>query len=534
MVTGKRMPDEYGICDRANNCGEKNEPPLPESESKEKTIDQYSDRLIFSFDYDLEIIKQVKTFKNRKWDKVKKHWEVPVKTKRIPQKIAEFALTYGFTINRDLGNFIKPRKAKPPRVFIPTPVLKATLKPEGYERNTFIQNLMAREDHPFDIKDIERVIAHYNLGTITEPGTWRGAITFPFIDVDQRVRTIQVKRFDADNHTLPHGTWFLHKLIENHLTRSGKELPLWLTKYLKDNQAYTPAFVSCPFGEHLLSKYPNNPIALVEAPKTAVYGTLYFGFPDSENIPLWLGVFNLSSLNYERCQNIRGRKVVLFPDLSNGGKAFDLWSSRANELQQKIPSSTFTVSDILERSANSEERKAGLDLGDYLIGQDWRKFRSCHCKPVVKKHKLPENKQKICKVPPLKSDASDANDGPKRKGYRGDTNSKHVSQSPPKKIIGDILVVSRASQSSLASPIEDWTKEVNELESYFNRMDLPAEPWRLNPWTIVRNSRRFVKGSLSILRANNGNRTFAASLEHLRSAKKVIESDNIEIVQNPA
>jgi len=182
-------------------------------------------------------------------------------------------------------------------------------------------------------------------------------------------------------------------------------------------------------------------------------------------------------LNYERCQNIRGREVVLFPDLSNGGKAFDLWSSRANELQQKIPSSTFTVSDILERSANSEERKAGLDLGDYLIGPDWRKYRSSHGKPVVNRHKLPKNSQKIDKIPPIKSDANDANDGPKTKGYRGDRNSKHVSQSPPKRIIGDILVVSRASQSSLASPIEDWTKEVNELESYFNRMDLPAEPW---------------------------------------------------------
>ena len=82
--------------------------------------------------------------------------------------------------------------------------------------------------------------------------------------------------------------------------------------------------VSCLFGEHLLSKYQTNPIALVEAPKTAIIATLYFGFPDNPKNFLWLAVYNLSSLNIDKCKVLQGRKVFLLPDLN----AFDNWSQK--------------------------------------------------------------------------------------------------------------------------------------------------------------------------------------------------------------
>ena len=73
-------------------------------------------------------------------------------------------------------------------------------------------------------------------------------------------------------------------------------LPNWLTPYKKNESK-----VSCLFGEHLLSKYPHNPIALVEAPKTAIYSTLYFGTPEQLfplRAELAKGVFQLS--NHEK------------------------------------------------------------------------------------------------------------------------------------------------------------------------------------------------------------------------------------------
>ena len=155
-------------------------------------------------------------------------------------------------------------------VFIPFDVLKQTLS--GYEKNVFIQNLLSRVAFPFCIDEVENTISMYRLGTLTN-GYRTGANTFPFIDTQNNVRAIQVKQFDETNHTK--GTDFLHSIIEKHHARNNKPLPEWLKAY-QNNEIK----VSCLFGAHNLNKYPHNPIALVEAPKTAIYCTLYFGFPE--------------------------------------------------------------------------------------------------------------------------------------------------------------------------------------------------------------------------------------------------------------
>lgn len=252
------------------------------------------------------------------------------------------------------------------RSYIPRDVLKQTLS--GYEHNTFIQNLLHRHPYPFAAKDIEMAVSLYYLGTVCN-GYMKGAITFPFIDSNGMVRTIQVKQFDQHNHTT--ATDFLHAMIARHHAKVNRPLPGWLQAYQKNEKK-----VSCLFGEHLLKKYVNNPVALVEAPKTAIYGSLYFGFPWESNSLLWLAVYNLSSLNLEKCQALKGRRVLLFPDLSKEGRAFDLWNKRAKELEETLSGTEFLMSDFLEKHAHSEGRLKGYDLADYLIKHDWRLFRS--------------------------------------------------------------------------------------------------------------------------------------------------------------
>ena len=200
---------------------------------------------------------------------------------------------------------------------------------------------------------------------------------FPFIDKGGNVRAIQVKQFDQANHTT--GTDFLHSIIEKHHKARKRPLPGWLEAYQTNDLK-----VSCLFGEHLLTKYPYNPVALVEGPKTAIYGTLYFGFPEQPENFIWLAVYNLSSLNFNKCQVLQSRDVYLFPDLSKDGKAFGLWSSKAKELETRLPGTRFIVSDLLERNASDPERLEGCDLADYLIQQDWRKFRYQTVKEVQK------------------------------------------------------------------------------------------------------------------------------------------------------
>lgn len=255
------------------------------------------------------------------------------------------------------GYFLKPQGQKPitfqhyepPEVaFIPFEVLQSTL--QGYERNTFIQNLLKS----FTPAEVERVIGQYYLGTTTA-----GAITFPFIDHEGIIRAIQVKQFDQSNHTTK--TSFLHAIIEADLKRQGKPLPEWLGKYLKNERK-----VSCLFGAHLLKKYPDNPVALVEAPKSAIYATLSFGFPDNPKNLLWLAVYNLSSLTLDKVRPLQGRDVYLFPDLSKDGSAFNLWKKRADDFSALMTGTRFTVSDFLENIAPEADRMKGNDIADYL------------------------------------------------------------------------------------------------------------------------------------------------------------------------
>lgn len=274
----------------------------------------------------------------------------------------------GYHLNPYLAGFAKgegvemlpyrpPMTIQQPVYFMPESVLTATLK--GYENNVFIQNLLKLAP----VKDIERVISNYRLGTITQ-GERSGAVTFPFIDNAGNVRTIQAKQFNEQNHT--QSTDFVHSIVERHYQKTGEPLPGWLQDYRKNEK-----FVSCLFGEHLLNRYPVNPIALVEAPKTAVIGALYYGLPDSPDRLLWLAVYNKSSLNLDKCKALKGRKVILFPDLN----AFTDWSEKAKEISAKLPGSRFVVSDLLEKNASESERINGLDLADYLTKFDYRQIR---------------------------------------------------------------------------------------------------------------------------------------------------------------
>lgn len=248
---------------------------------------------------------------------------------------------------------------------IPHSVLKQTQK--AYEINGFIINLLNNIPYPIIKSDLGEVIGLYQLGTISQ-GYRKGAITFPFIDKNNNIRAIQVKKFDHKNNTI--STDFIHSIIARELKKLNNPQPQWLSAYMKQEKR-----VTCLFGEHLLDKYQSNPIGLVEAPKSAIYSTIYFGLPNNPKNILWLATYNLSSLNYEKCKILEGRKVILFPDLSKDGQAFEIWKRKANDIQCRVIDSIFVVSDLLEKSASSEERIKGYDLADYLIQMDWREFR---------------------------------------------------------------------------------------------------------------------------------------------------------------
>jgi len=112
----------------------------------------------------------------------------------------------------------------------------------------------------------------------------------------------------------------------------------------------------------LINQNYSKPIAIVESEKTAIIASVYL--PQF----IWVAVGSLSNLNAEKSSVLRGRTVVLYPDL-NG---FEKWSEKAKALSDIA---SFRVSDLLERKATEAEREQGLDLADYLTRFSLEQFR---------------------------------------------------------------------------------------------------------------------------------------------------------------
>jgi uncharacterized protein DUF6371/uncharacterized protein DUF6965/zinc ribbon protein len=440
IETGEVLPEKYGLCDNASKCG--------------KGLNPYNDG------YNKMIREKEKCH----------HPDIP----RSKQNI----------INRKVISNQHP-------VFIPKEVLIQTL--EGYEQNVFVQNLLHQVPFPFPNEDVERAIALYYLGTI-QNGYMKGSITFPYIDIDSNVRAVQVKLFDENNHSTTPS--FLHSIIEKDYRKFNEPLPNWLGTYSNQNLK-----VSSLFGAHLLNKFPLNTVALVEAPKSAIVGTLYFGFPEQANNILWLAVYNKGSLNFNKCKALKGRRVILFPDLSKDGDTFKSWSQKAKELEKKIPGTKFIVSDLLEKNACQADKSKGLDLADYLIELDWRGFRN-----------QTTNETLVLTTPKFSSENGEKSEIKKEPYFS--------FIKPANK--GKVIKVEKQCEIEREQSI-NWNLEIAELEQYFREITLPTQPIKLNQCTTISDVSRFIESHLTIIRANNGKRDFQPFLDRLIELRNIVE-----------
>lgn len=186
----------------------------------------------------------------------------------------------------------------------------------------------------FDTDTILRVIADYLIGV-----TKAGDVIFYQFDIKGRCRTGKVMKYNPeDGHRIkdeaqPGRITWVHTLLK-------KQLPeKWELK-------------QCLFGEHLLARYPDKPVVLVEAEKTAIIGSAVM--PECN----WLATGGKGQLN-DRVDVLEGRKVVAFPD----SDAYDTWREKVAER----PWLTIHVSDYILRKATPEQKAAGADVADILI-----------------------------------------------------------------------------------------------------------------------------------------------------------------------
>ena len=240
------------------------------------------------------------------------------------------------------AKFVKARAGKSPQFktqiqtekpksfdYITPEHLKATLN--NYDRNAFVQFLF--DLFPDCSEEIQAVLKMYLVGTFDD------YTCFPSIDQQNRICRAKLIKFNQATG----------KRLKGQFDTSSLKTKL----KLKEDFQYKQIF----FGEHLLLKYPNKPVAIVEAEKTAIIASLCF--PEF----IWLGSNSKTWLKSERLKRLGQRQTILYPDADG----FELWQSIAADAQRQ--GLTVKASRLIETRATAAQKENGYDLADYLINQ---------------------------------------------------------------------------------------------------------------------------------------------------------------------
>lgn len=216
-----------------------------------------------------------------------------------------------------------------PPSFIPLEYFNASLA--HFEKNPLYKYLC----RVFGEAEAQRVFHLYHVGTSAK---WGGATVFWQIDANEQVRSGKIILYNSETG---------HRVKEPHSYVSWAHRELQLKDFnLKQ----------CLFGEHLLKRYPDAPVILVESEKTAIVMSHF--------IPnyVWVATGGINGcFKEEFVHSLKGRDVTLIPDLG----ATQLWKEKSIILTRIC--SRVVVSDMLEQIATEEERSKGLDISDYYL-----------------------------------------------------------------------------------------------------------------------------------------------------------------------
>lgn len=232
-----------------------------------------------------------------------------------------------------------PRAAQvPPRRtidYIPSNYLDKSL---GYGSN-FVLFLCSLFDlNTLESPTIERLMSNYYLGQ-----TKNGAVVYWQIDENRRIRTGKIMQYAPETGKRVKDMSGAIDWVHARLKRAGVLPQSW-------------ELSQCLFGEHLLSLRKGETVGLVESEKTALICA--GAMPEY----IWLATGGKQNLKADKCRCLKGRRVIVFPDLG----AFDVWQEKAKLIAGQVGFSV-TVSSLLENAATGQDRENGLDVADYLI-----------------------------------------------------------------------------------------------------------------------------------------------------------------------
>ena len=238
----------------------------------------------------------------------------------------------------------QPRQEQPQGICtIPGDIVKKSIRTKPVSDFAFFLLTL------FDVNTVTRLIGEYGIGVTKSLDA-----IFYQIDGTGRCRTGKVMKYDRNTG---------HRIKDP----SAKTPITWVHSLLKQ-QGVLPQeweLTQCLFGEHLLKKYPDKVVCLVEAEKTAVICSAIM--PEC----VWVAVGGKTQLG-DKVDVLEGRQIVAFPDVDG----YDAWVQKCAER----PYLNIQVSDYLVHNATAEDRQMGADIADILIR--WMKDKQGYVAPA--------------------------------------------------------------------------------------------------------------------------------------------------------
>jgi len=238
---------------------------------------------------------------------------------------------YSNTTNADIRSAPSPLERAGVRSGeVPFPYLINSLSPAS----NFVSFLQSH----FSEDQINTVFEKYLLGA-----TKNKEVIFWQIDITGKIRTGKIMQYNPETgKRIKHQSGAIN-WVHNKLKKLG-ELPENFN------------LQQCFFGEHLLAANPTATVAIVESEKTACIASCVI--PEL----IWLAAGSLNGLSIEKCQVIKNRKVILFPDQG----AFEKWKLKTEEIQKQRNCKIIFSTLLVDKAINTELFK-GLDIADHII-----------------------------------------------------------------------------------------------------------------------------------------------------------------------
>lgn len=233
---------------------------------------------------------------------------------------------------------------------MPRPVAKHVEPVYTYIPMEMVDRLVSAENslcrclmRMFQPEAVEWLTEEYRLGCYSMNGQDDYTV-FPNIDAQGRVCNLKVQHYETD----PYSGRFAHSDHGSCYWLGA----IWAREGLLPKDAVFRSV--CLFGEHLLPRYPNSKVALVESPKNALFGAL--AFPQM----VWIATGNKGMLKREVLMPLRGRDVIVIPDCD----AVSGWTQAVRGMNDLA---NFIVSDFCQSHAPEGQPK--YDIADYLCQQ---------------------------------------------------------------------------------------------------------------------------------------------------------------------